>query len=220
MRWVADRRQLEQDIAGAEDAHRRLLAFLGDRAADIDPTAPSRLPGWTVGHVLTHLARNADSIVRVLDAARRGEVVDRYEGGGAGRDRDIERGHARPAGEQLADVEASVARVERAWSQPSEWEGRSLETNGHEIPVSDLPAARWREVEVHAVDLGVGYEATDWPAEFVRRQLRAMEMRWNARRPMGLTGLPPEALAADPTARLAWLYGRAEIEGLAPARLL
>jgi maleylpyruvate isomerase len=47
-----------------------------------------------------------------------------------------------------------------------------------------------------------------------------MEMRWNARRPMGLTGLPPEALAVDPTTRLAWLFGRVEIEGLAPAGVL
>lgn len=31
--------------------------------------APSRSPGWTVGHVLTHVARNADSHVRRTEAA-------------------------------------------------------------------------------------------------------------------------------------------------------
>ena len=37
-----------------------------------------------------------------------------------------------------------------------------------------------------------------------------MEMRWNARRPMGLTGLPDEALPAPPHVRLAWLLGRTD----------
>ena len=45
-------------------------------------------------------------------------------------------------------------------------------------------------------------------------------MRWNARRPMGLTGLPVEALAASEPQRLAWLLGRAEIAGLDPAAVL
>ena len=43
--------------------------------------APSRLEGWTVGHVLTHLARNADSHTRMLDAAWHGEAVEQYAGG-------------------------------------------------------------------------------------------------------------------------------------------
>ena len=60
-----------------------------------DPALPSLLPEWTRGHVLTHIARNADSFVRVLEAARRGEVVTQYEGGVAGRNADIEAG-ARP----------------------------------------------------------------------------------------------------------------------------
>lgn len=215
-----DERDRRRAIAGAEAAHRRLLALLAEHADDLDPAAPSRLPDWTIGHVLTHLARNADSIVRVLEASARGEVVDRYEGGAAGRDREIEAGYARPVGEQLDDVAATIARLERAWAEQTDWSGRSRETRGHEIPVSDLPAARWREVEVHAVDLGLGYEPSDWSAEFVRVQLRDMEMRWNARRPMGLTGLPSEALAVDPTTRLAWLFGRVEIEGLEPAGVL
>ena len=46
----------------------------------------------------------------------------------------------------------------------SRWDGRSRETSGHEIPVADLPFMRWREVEVHRADLGVGYEPADWPS--------------------------------------------------------
>ncbi len=217
---AVDERDRLRAIEGAEAAHRRLLALLDEHAGEVDAAAPSRLPDWTIGHVLTHLARNADSIVRVLDASARGEVIDRYEGGGAGRDRESAAGGARPVGERVDDVAQTLARLERAWAEQTDWSGRSRETRGHEIPVSDLPAARWREVEVHAVDLGLGYEPADWSSEFVRLQLRDMEMRWNARRPMGLTGLPPEALAVDPTTRLAWLFGRVEIEGLAPAGVL
>jgi maleylpyruvate isomerase len=207
-----------RDIAGAEGAHARLLALLRDRAGALDGGAPSRLPDWTVGHVLTHLARNADSIVRVLTAEPdRDGAVERYDGGGPGRDREIEAGAARPSSELVGDVVDSTARLEAAWSPPADWARRSRETRGVLIPATDLPLLRWREVEVHMVDLGLGVEPSDWPSDFVGLQLRAMEMRWNARRPMGLTGLPPEALAADPPMRLAWLYGRVDLPGLPPA---
>jgi maleylpyruvate isomerase len=211
-----DERERRRDVAGAIDADRRL----GDRLAAwraaglIDPETPSRLPGWTVGHVLTHLARNADSIVRVLTASERGETVERYPGGAATRDAEIEAGADRSAAALVDDVRTSATSLADVMLAQSQWEGRSLETRGAAIPVSDLPALRRRETEVHAVDLGLGYEASDWPAEYVRLELRAMEMRWRARRPMGLTGLPAEALAVDPPTRLLWLYGRTEIPGL------
>ena len=81
------------------------------------------------------------------------------------------------------------------------------------MPVTDLVFLRWREVEVHRADLGLGYGPDDWPAEYVRTELALMEMQWRARRPMGLTGLPAEALAVPDRQRVAWLLGRAEIEG-------
>lgn len=213
---------LDRDVAGAAAAHQRLLGTLDEAlAADrLDPVAPSRLPDWTVGHVLTHLARNADSIVRVLEAAGRGEVIDRYPGGAAGRNAEIEAGHRRPADVQVADVRQTIWRLEQAWSGFGRWDGRSRETSGQEVSVADLPGARRREVEVHRVDLGIGPQPVDWPDEFVRVELRVMEMRWNARRPMGLTGLPPEALAVPPHERLAWLYGRLDLPGLPPSGIM
>ena len=44
-------------------------------AAELDPgqvAGPSRLPGWSRGHVLSHLARNADALVNLLTWARTG----------------------------------------------------------------------------------------------------------------------------------------------------
>jgi maleylpyruvate isomerase len=73
---------------------------------------------------------------------------------------------------------------------------------------------------VHRADLGLGYGFADMPSEYVRRDLRVMGMLWQARRPMGMTSLPEPALAADPPTRLAWLMGRAAIDGVERAGLL
>ena len=43
-----------------------------DRLTDAGAREPSLLPGWTRGHVLTHLARNAEGGVRLLAWARTG----------------------------------------------------------------------------------------------------------------------------------------------------
>ncbi|MEU8615746.1 maleylpyruvate isomerase N-terminal domain-containing protein, partial [Actinoplanes sp. NPDC048791] len=41
-------------------------------------SAPSALPGWTVGHVLTHVARNADAYTNLLTWARTGVETPAY----------------------------------------------------------------------------------------------------------------------------------------------
>ncbi len=211
-----DQRRLDRDVAGAADAHQRLLTHLDER----DPVAssrPSRLPGWTVGHVLTHLARNADGFVRMLEGADRGEIVDQYEGGAEGRERDIEEGSTRSWDELVDDVRRSIWTLEQAWATRMSWEGSGRSTAGDLIPVVDLPFRRWRETEVHHVDLGLEYTTEDWPGDYVREELLRMGTLWDARRPMGMTGLPPAALKAPPHERLAWLLGRRDLDDLPPA---
>ena len=68
-----DAARLARFRAGVAASHRGLEAMLEPIAGDLDVTAPSLLPGWTVGHVLTHLARNADSMTLALAGAERGE---------------------------------------------------------------------------------------------------------------------------------------------------
>ena len=108
-RWTP--RRLDRDLAGAAAvapaACWRCSTMPGAGTLD-GRRRRAGCPGWTVGHVLTHLARNADSIVAGAAAAERGEVVDRYEGGGAGRDAEIEAGCGRPAAEQVADVRRTI----------------------------------------------------------------------------------------------------------------
>ena len=202
-------------IAGCAAAHQRLLAD-ADTLVDDEIARPSLLPGWTIGHVLTHLARQADSQIRVFEAAARGVASERYPGGTAQRTGEIDAGASRAAADQIVDLRRSIWALEGAWAAVTAggWElvGTTL---GRPEPVSDLPFRRWREVEVHHADLGrPGFSYDDWSPGYVRRELGRAEMAWAARRPMGLTALPPAALAMSPARRLAWLMGRQPIEGL------
>lgn len=211
---------LDRDIAGAARAHVAVIAAL-QGLGDDQARQPSVLPGWTVGHVATHIARNAEGLVRMLEAARRGEVGAMYPGGREQRTRDIEAGSGRTAAELAADVSATAAAIEAVWSAMSKdaWSGRG-DMVGGDVIMSDLPFIRWREVAVHHSDLGIGYTWADWDPEYVRRELVRLTMQWASRKPMGMTDLPPQALAVTPHQRVAWLLGRAEIEGLAPAGIL
>jgi maleylpyruvate isomerase len=210
-------RELDRSVTGCAAAHQRLLVTLQE-LTDEQARRPSLLPEWTVGHVLTHLARNADGNVRMLEAANRGEAAAQYEGGMESRAADIAAGAARPAAELVADVRATIYRLEQQWAAMTAegWEGEGLSVLGL-VRVSEVPWRRWREVEVHHADLGLGFSNADWSREYVRLELKRMTMLWSSRRPMGMTELPPQALAAAPHERLAWLLGRTEIAGLPAA---
>ena len=75
--------------------------------------APSLLPGWSRGHVITHLARNADGLGRLLDWGATGVPQAQYPSQDA-RDADIESGAGRPAAALLADAREAAARWERS----------------------------------------------------------------------------------------------------------
>lgn len=223
---VGPTRHVEQ----ASDAHRRLLRAL-EGLDDGHVARPSLLPGWTVGHVLTHLARNAESHVRLIEAACRGEVGEQYPPGvhgdpAAARAAAIEAGARRSAVELVADVRHTAEALEAAWAACTElgWAGHGRSGGGVLVPVSDLPFRRWREVEVHRVDLGPGIPGSctpaDWPPRYVREETVRLQMLWDARVPMGLAGLPEAVRALDERARLAWLLGRRQIDGVAPAGLM
>jgi maleylpyruvate isomerase len=194
----------DADIARVADAHARFLEAIR-QLRDEDVRRPSLLPGWTVGHVLTHVARNADSHVRRAEAAVRGDVVDQYPGGYARRDADIEAGAGRPAAEIRDDVRRSAEAVEEAWRgvPPAAWTGRTRDANGRERPLFELPSRRWQEVEVHVVDIGVGVTHRDWSGQFVLEWLpRTRERMWDELpSPIGVQ-------FDDPRDELAWLYGR------------
>jgi maleylpyruvate isomerase len=191
---------LDTAIAGCAQAHRRLRETLGGLDDDV-ARGPSRLPDWTVGHILTHIARNADSHVRILQGALAGEHLEQYEGGHEQRSGDIEAGAGRGAGELVDDVITTFVRLEDTFERmtPEAWDGWGL-SRGQPWPCRDVPFFRWREVEVHHVDLGMGYDVVDWPDGYVAAEL-----------PIALSALPLRI--TDPSARgllLGWLLGRNE----------
>jgi len=204
-------------LSGVRAAQAALDTWLAE-LAPVDPATASLLPAWTVGHVLTHLARNADSHVRMLA----GEP--QYAGGTAQRDADIAAGARRPWVEQLADLRSAHERLDAAWSAVADWDTVAGPI-GETYPLGEMPLRRWREVEVHRADLGPidggrGYTFADMPGEYVRRELAALTMRYRASKPIGMTQLPAGAATAPPPLRLAWLMGRAEIADLPPADIL
>ncbi len=213
---MIDLRKLDETVSGARGAHVRLLATV-EAMTGGDERELSLLPGWTRGHVLTHLARNADSHTGLFAAAARGEIGDQYPGGVEQRNDDIERGAGRPIGELVDDLRRSIRGLEQAWAAATApaWEGRARSPFGGEMNVRDLPFRRWREVEVHHADLGLGaFTYDDWSPGYVRRELDRETRTWASRRPMGMTSLPQAAQALTPARRVAWLLGRYATEEL------
>jgi maleylpyruvate isomerase len=134
---------------------------------------PSLLPGWTRGHVLTHLARNADGAVNLLTWARTGVRTPQYESL-AQRAADIEAGATRDRAAQLSDLRGACVRFAAAVDEmPAEaWTAVVQWTSGREAPAAEVMWHRLREVEIHHVDLDAGYVPADWPEAFVLRLCR------------------------------------------------
>jgi maleylpyruvate isomerase len=196
-----------EDLEWVSEAESRLFAAI--RAFDDATTrSPSLLPDWTVGHLLTHMARNADSHARRTVASIEGVVVDQYPGGIAERAAEIETGADRHAPSILEDVAMSSARMLEGWADVPDhaWAGISRDASGLERTLAELPGRRWIEVEVHLVDLGTGPTHRDWSDTFVATRLPPMRAGMAARLPEGAV-LPP-ADVLDERDELAWLYGR------------
>jgi len=159
------------DIEAVRQSTRRVLRTVGD-LTDEQAAGRSRLPGWSRAEVLTHLARNADGGRGIAEAAARGEVGLQYPGGAEQRIAGIAAGRGVGAAALLADLRRSCDGLMEAWSQlPDDaWDrvGRSL---SGERTQRGWVWSRWREVEVHHVDLGLGYAPSEWPVAFVVRGL-------------------------------------------------
>ncbi|MFD6497535.1 maleylpyruvate isomerase family mycothiol-dependent enzyme [Streptomyces sp. NPDC060188] len=205
-----------RDLASVRAATDRLLTA----AAGLDNasvTEPSRLPGWSRGHVLAHVARNADALVNVLEGR------PMYASATA-RDTDIERDAPRPLDAQLADVRESAARFQETGAAPADW-SRTVELrNGVTDAAARVPFRRWVEAELHHVDLGTGYELEDLPEEFTVREIDFLAERFAGHPDVPSTGLSsddggtwttgggaaggPVAVRGTAADLLGWLCGR------------
>ncbi|MGW6898943.1 maleylpyruvate isomerase family mycothiol-dependent enzyme [Streptomyces sp. NPDC054919] len=140
--------------------------------SDTELTRPSLLPGWDKAHVIGHVARNADALINLLDWARTGTPTPMYPQEGA-RERDIETAAAQSPSALRRELAASQQRLQAALTElpyPA-WAARVRSALGRDIPVSEVPWLRVREVWLHAVDLKTGATPADFPSALVDRLL-------------------------------------------------
>ncbi|MFF3015102.1 maleylpyruvate isomerase family mycothiol-dependent enzyme [Streptomyces sp. NPDC057939] len=208
------------DLRSVREATDRLLTAVAklDNAALAEE---SHLPGWTRGHILAHLARNADALVNVLEGR------PMYESASA-RDADIARDSGRPLEEHLTDLRDSGSAF-LATSEPDQDWSRTVELrNGVTDLAANVPFRRLVEVELHHVDLNIGHELGDLPAEFTDREIAFLADRWSGRPDVppvtlrlgtgddaptwrtGGTEGAPVVLTGTGDALLGWLAGRGD----------
>ncbi|GIH28307.1 maleylpyruvate isomerase [Acrocarpospora phusangensis] len=157
---------LDEYRAQLADSTARLITTVS-ALTDADLHAPSLLPGWSRGHVVTHVARSGDSLINLFTWARTGVPTPQYPSMEV-RDADIEAGAPRPAKEQLADLEAGAARFDAAAAAMTESDWTVLvSARGVDHPAWYVLMRRLREVEIHHGDLGTGYGWADWPEQYV-----------------------------------------------------
>jgi maleylpyruvate isomerase len=215
---------LSAEVDRANERLFKTVESLDDAAISV----PCLLPGWTRGHLLTHLARNADSYVNLLTWARTGVETPQYPDLSR-RDPEIEAGAARPSAAHLADLRASAERFAAAAAAmtPAAWSATIRYGSGIEAKAAHVVWARLREVEVHHVDVGAAYSPDDWSDAFTLRLLHEVAgtfaeaspaLRVSAddldfRAEMGAAGAGA-AVHGSARALAAWLIGRSAGTGL------
>ena len=150
------------------EATRRLLRT-ADSLADDDYVTPSRLPGWTRGHVLAHLTLNAEGLAGALGGLVEDERVPVYESQEA-RDDDI----AQLGGSSTSVIRdrllgATTALADALDAVPEDRWDAVIERvpGGRTFTAGDVPGMRLSEVEIHHADLGSAYSRSDWPPAYV-----------------------------------------------------
>lgn len=186
-------RSVDLTIARISEATDRLIES-ASALADGQLRDPSLLPGWSRGHVLTHLARNADGLSNLLTWARTGVETPQYTSR-EDRDAQIEEGSGRPAAEIVADLSrSSEAFINQARELPAEaWLAEVRGMRGPAHPGWYTLNRRLTEVEVHHVDLAASYAPADWPGWFVT------DMLYEVIHQLAVKPDPPSAVLTDTT---------------------
>ena len=142
----------------------RLLALTAD-LDDATARGDSVLPGWSRGHVITHIANFSEAMARQVEEALQGRLVEVYDGGRPARDAAIEAGADRPAAELRTHLNQAVGALLASWDKvgPTDWPLPILHRNSN---LSAGLQATWREVTIHTSDLGLAFTAADWSDDF------------------------------------------------------
>lgn len=185
---------------------------------DADITAPSELPGWTRGHVLAHIANVTNALARQLEYAAQDKKIELYDGGFEGRTKAIALAAGHSLEEHRRAVSEALSRALAAFD--------ALDDAGWKAPISyrdgtvfDGGLALWRELVIHAGDLGTGRGPETWSRPFCEHLITFLEARVPAdyRFVLQPTGLPQRVIGPGHTSVVitgmltdiaAWLAGR------------
>jgi maleylpyruvate isomerase len=219
---------MNREVSAAVDALNASTHTLQRTIADLrdgQAREPSLLPDWTRGHVLTHLARNADALCNLVTWARTGVETPMYVNRES-RNADIEAGSSRPAADLVSDVASSHDRLAAAigsldddqWLATIRWGRRNRES-----PASVIPVVRRLEVEVHHVDLDLDYTLAHLPSDFVLWLLADTAAELSARDDIGgfvlvgndnegrwTVGVGGPEITGTPPSLLGWVLGRTD----------
>ena len=217
---TADPLVLTAEVNRATDRLLKTAQALDGPAVD----GPSLLPGWSRGHLLTHLARNAEGLTNLLTWARTGVRTPQYPSAER-RDADIAEGAGRTGDELVADLGTACSRFAAAAdAMPADAWTVQIDLSSGPQPAARVVWRRLREVEVHHVDLDAGYRPADWPEAFAHRLLHEVVSGFRGRDdafPLVLRGtdLSHELTVGEPEgaptvsgpayALAGWLTGRA-----------
>jgi maleylpyruvate isomerase len=218
--------EISAQISGVDAATDHLLRTV-DGLTDHQAREPSLLPGWTRGHVLTHVARNADALINLTVWARTGVPTPMYPSREV-RDATIDAQAGRPVDELVRDIAESHGRFMDAVQSMSDDDWSKTWGDPDRIrPAPHILTLRRTEVEVHHVDLGLDYTLAHWPEDFVEDLLDATVNDLSARGiQQGFTlvgnddegqwtvGPGGQIITGPPPALLGWLIGRTEGIGL------
>ncbi|GAA4430288.1 maleylpyruvate isomerase family mycothiol-dependent enzyme [Georgenia halophila] len=144
---------------------------------DADALArPSRLPAWSRGHVLAHIDGAGNAAARQAEAAARGELVDFYDGGRAGRNAAIHAAAGRTVEEHTEALCRLATRLDDAWPGAGSpvWDAPTSYRDG---PLSGVALLWWRETRIHLVDLQVTVGPGSWDDDLCLHLLDFLQPR-------------------------------------------
>ncbi|MFJ9381319.1 maleylpyruvate isomerase family mycothiol-dependent enzyme [Streptomyces sp. NPDC101455] len=209
-----------RDLRWMTDGQGYFLARLGQNT-DEHLEGPSRLPGWSGRHLLSHLGHNARALGRLAHWASTGETTPMYASPDT-RAAEIEAGATWPVRRLRAFVEEEHDRLADALDRLTEslWQTQVVTAQGRHVTADVIPWLRARELWVHACDLPVAGDYADFPADLVdaliadalsRRSAQGVELEVRADdRPANAYGTTPrDGFVEGSAASLArWLTGR------------
>ncbi|TCC60476.1 maleylpyruvate isomerase family mycothiol-dependent enzyme [Kribbella pittospori] len=160
------------DVKTAAAALTALVADLDEETA----RGASVLPGWSRGHVITHIANFSEAMTRQVDEALLGRLVEFYDGGRPARDAAIEAGAHRPAAELKSHLAAATTALLATWDKvgPDDWQ-RPI--THRESNIAAAVNTTWRELTIHTTDLNLGPTPATWPPAFCLHLLNFLRPR-------------------------------------------